>query len=68
MAQQFDMVIFGGLGDLSLRKLLPALYRSELGGYLPEDARIFLIARSVGERDAELSRVHEWLSNQLKDG
>ncbi len=66
MTEQVDMVIFGGLGDLSLRKLLPALYRSELGGLLAEETRILLIARKVSDHDSELARVHEWLSSQLK--
>lgn len=65
MTKNFDMVIFGGLGDLSLRKLLPALYRSELGGLLPAQARVFLIARSIDQREAELEKVKEWLVNQL---
>ncbi|MGH1370905.1 MAG: glucose-6-phosphate dehydrogenase [Cellvibrionaceae bacterium] len=68
MTQQFDMVIFGGLGDLALRKLLPALYRSELGGHLSDEARIMLIARKVADHDTELARVHDWLKNQLKEG
>jgi glucose-6-phosphate 1-dehydrogenase len=32
MAKQFDIVFFGGMGDLALRKLLPAMYRSEVDG------------------------------------
>ncbi|GAB3091298.1 glucose-6-phosphate dehydrogenase [Aestuariicella hydrocarbonica] len=68
MTHDFDMVIFGGLGDLSLRKLLPALYRSEVAGHLPRNGRIFLISRALGEREEELTRIQEWLTNQLKSG
>ncbi|MEM9055059.1 MAG: glucose-6-phosphate dehydrogenase, partial [Pseudomonadota bacterium] len=42
----FDIVIFGGTGDLSRRKLLPALYHRWADGQIPEDARIIGISRS----------------------
>ena len=29
-AEPFDLVIFGGTGDLSQRKLLPAIWRSNI--------------------------------------
>jgi glucose-6-phosphate 1-dehydrogenase len=42
----FDLVVFGGTGDLSRRKLIPALYRRMRDGQAPGDARIFAAARS----------------------
>ena len=42
----FDFVIFGGTGDLTLRKLLPALYHRFLDGQIPGDSRIIAVARS----------------------
>jgi glucose-6-phosphate 1-dehydrogenase len=42
----FDIVIFGGTGDLSRRKLLPALYHRWLDGQIPESSRIVATARS----------------------
>jgi len=42
----FDLVIFGATGDLARRKLLPALFRRDLDGQLPERARILGVARS----------------------
>ncbi len=42
----FDLVIFGGTGDLARRKILPGLYRRFLAGQMPEDARIIGAARS----------------------
>ncbi|MCR9223030.1 MAG: glucose-6-phosphate dehydrogenase [Hyphomonas sp.] len=42
----FDIVIFGGTGDLSRRKLLPALYHRWADGQIPEDAKIIGISRS----------------------
>jgi glucose-6-phosphate 1-dehydrogenase len=40
----FDLVIFGGTGDLALRKLLPALFRRDAAGQIPAPARIIGLA------------------------
>ena len=40
-----DGVVFGGTGDLAVRKLLPALYHRDKDGQLPGDARILAISR-----------------------
>lgn len=40
----FDYVVFGGTGDLTRRKLLPALYQRELAGQLPSSARIIAVS------------------------
>ena len=40
-----EIVIFGALGDLSRRKLLPALYQLEVGGLINEKSRIVGVAR-----------------------
>ena len=42
----FDIVIFGGTGDLSRRKLLPALYHRWADGQIPPDASIIGVSRS----------------------
>jgi len=39
----FDLVIFGGNGDLALRKLLPALYHRYCDGQISEQSRIIAI-------------------------
>ncbi|MEN9432579.1 MAG: glucose-6-phosphate dehydrogenase [Pseudomonadota bacterium] len=41
----FDMVIFGATGDLSQRKLLPALFRRDASGQIPDLARIIGLSR-----------------------
>ncbi len=41
----FDLVLFGGTGDLSWRKLMPALFQAFRHGTLPEGARIIGIGR-----------------------
>ncbi|MEO0548325.1 MAG: glucose-6-phosphate dehydrogenase [Pseudomonadota bacterium] len=42
----FDIVIFGGTGDLSKRKLLPALYHRWADGQIPESTNIIGVSRS----------------------
>ena len=42
----FDLVIFGGTGDLARRKILPGLYRRFTAGQIPPEARIIGAARS----------------------
>jgi glucose-6-phosphate 1-dehydrogenase len=41
----FDLVIFGGTGDLAWRKLMPALFQAFRHGTLPEGGRIIGVAR-----------------------
>ncbi|MEL7165347.1 MAG: glucose-6-phosphate dehydrogenase [Pseudomonadota bacterium] len=48
--EPFDLVIFGGTGDLARRKILPGLYRRFCAGQMPEGARVIGAARS--EMDA----------------
>jgi len=43
--EAFDLVIFGGTGDLALRKLLPALCHRFLDGQIPAESRIVGVAR-----------------------
>lgn len=42
----FNIVIFGGTGDLSQRKLLPALFHRWKDGQIPENSRIIGSART----------------------
>lgn len=41
----FDIIFFGGTGDLALRKLLPSLYHAHKAGLLHEQGRIFALGR-----------------------
>ncbi|WNL46329.1 glucose-6-phosphate dehydrogenase [Dyella sp. BiH032] len=47
LVEPFDLVIFGGTGDLALRKLLPALFHRFLDGQIPASSRIIGIAREA---------------------
>ena len=42
----FDLVIFGGTGDLARRKILPGLFRRYSAGQMPATARIIGAARA----------------------
>src|SRR5688500_4183790 len=50
-----DFVVFGGTGDLALRKLLPGLYQREREHQLPVGTRVIGVSRTpiddVGYRD-----------------
>jgi len=48
----FDLVLFGGTGDLTWRKLLPALFQAFRHGKLPRDGRILAVARDARSDDA----------------
>ena len=50
----FDLVIFGGTGDLARRKILPALYRRFTAGQFASDTRLIGAARA--EMDATAYR------------
>lgn len=43
----FDLVIFGGTGDLARRKILPGLFRRFCAGQIEDDVRIIGASRSV---------------------
>ncbi len=43
----FDYIVFGATGDLTRRKLLPALYYRFRDGQIPEESRVFGVARSA---------------------
>jgi glucose-6-phosphate 1-dehydrogenase len=51
----FDLVLFGGSGDLAMRKLLPAMYARDCAGDLPPAARIICVGR------------HEWSQQEFID-
>ncbi len=47
----FDLVLFGGTGDLTWRKLMPALFQAQRHGTLPEGGRILAVAREERSDD-----------------
>ena len=63
----FDMVVFGGTGDLALRKLLPALYHRHAEGQLPPQGRIIAVARCDLDREAYCRLAEEWCRQHVAD-
>jgi glucose-6-phosphate 1-dehydrogenase len=55
----FDLVFFGGTGDLTWRKLMPALFQAFRHGKLPPGGRILAVARDERSDDAYRSFVQE---------
>ncbi|TCP10634.1 glucose-6-phosphate 1-dehydrogenase [Crenobacter luteus] len=53
----FDMVLFGGTGDLVMRKLLPSLYQAHKAELLHPEGRIVALGRSDIGRDAYLAQM-----------
>ena len=47
----FDLVLFGGTGDLTWRKLMPALFQAFRHGKLPPGGRILAVARDERSDD-----------------
>jgi len=67
MLKIFDFVIFGGAGDLALRKLIPAWYRAHREGAMPEGARIIPTTRSREAAAAYMEKVQAKVEGFLGD-
>jgi len=52
----FELVLFGGLGDLALRKLMPALFLLHRDGRLPEGV-IYAVTRRDMEREEFVGKI-----------
>jgi glucose-6-phosphate 1-dehydrogenase len=55
----FDLVLFGGGGDLAMRKLLPALYALHRANDLPASARLVCVGRHEWTLQEFLAAVNE---------
>ena len=68
---EFDLVIFGGTGDLARRKILPGLFRRFLAGQMPEGSRVIGAARSdlddAGYRDMIRGAIAEFGGDEKND-
>ena len=62
----FDYIVFGATGDLTMRKLLPALYYRFCEGQMPADARIVGAARTPLSDDAFRERAEAALTRFVK--
>jgi len=59
----FDLVFFGGTGDLTWRKLMPALFQAFRHGKLPAGGRILSVARDEQTDD----KYRAWLKERFQD-
>ncbi len=55
----FDLVFFGGTGDLTWRKLMPALLQAFRHGKLPPGGRILAVARDERSDEAYRDFIHQ---------
>jgi glucose-6-phosphate 1-dehydrogenase len=55
----FDLVLFGGTGDLAMRKLLPGLYRRHLSGDMAPGSRIIGVARAAMTREEFVTQAEQ---------
>lgn len=65
---EFDLIIFGGTGDLTMRKLLPAMYHRDRDGQISRDSRIIAVGRRSLTRDAYLKLAKTSLQENLATG
>ncbi len=67
----FDLVIFGGTGDLAKRKILPGLYRRFMAGQMTDTSRIIGAARAdltaEGFRDLVGVAIAEFVPEDHRD-
>src|ERR1700712_1700110 len=59
----FDLVIFGGPGDLAWRKLMPAVFQAFRHGNLPEGGRVLAVSRQDLSNDA----YRTWVKERFQD-
>lgn len=62
-----EIVLFGALGDLSKRKLLPALYQLELGELIHPDSKIIAVARQDFDLDEIKKIILDSLCNFIEE-
>jgi len=63
----FDLVFFGGSGDLAMRKLLPAMYARDVAHDLPASARIVCVGRETMSQDAFLRMIETNSKPHIKE-
>ena len=62
----FDLVFFGGSGDLAMRKLLPAMYARHVANDLPPTARIICVGRHEWSQEEFLEAVEKTSTPHFK--
>jgi glucose-6-phosphate 1-dehydrogenase len=62
------LIIFGGSGDLTWRKLIPALYNLNLDGWLNEKFKIICIGRTEMSDEVFVGKVRDGVDNFSRRG
>ncbi|MCB1968853.1 MAG: glucose-6-phosphate dehydrogenase [Geminicoccaceae bacterium] len=63
----FDLIVFGGTGDLAMRKLLPGLYHRDHDNQLPPESRIIGVSRSETGRKAYAEAVEAAIREHIPE-
>ena len=63
----FDFVLFGGGGDLAMRKLIPALYALSRGKGFPQGGRIIAVGRHEWSREAYLEELDKQAKPNIEE-
>jgi len=64
-SEVFDIVLFGATGDLSKRKLLPALYRRHKAGQFAANSRVVGVSSSQLSREEFIASVVEHVKQRV---
>lgn len=67
MLEPADIVVFGGTGDLSLRKIMPALYYRHQEGQLNPEGRIIAIGRGEMKQDEFVKLIRDNCKNYIPE-
>lgn len=67
MTDAFDIVIFGGSGDLAFRKIVPAMYRAYREDKVPDGSRIIAACRNPDDINGYIESMAEALKLHLND-
>lgn len=62
-----DIVIFGGLGDLAIRKIFPALYYRLQAGQINTSSRVIVISRGKKSQSEFKTLLKEKLAHSIED-
>ena len=63
--EPFDIILFGGTGDLAMRKLMRAMYRRVCAGQIPKGSKIIGVARADLTRQQYLEQVRSRVEKYL---
>lgn len=66
MESRNAITLFGGTGDLTYRKLLPALYNLDVLGKLEDEFKIIVIGRRPYTPDQYIEIARDWVKEHAR--